>query len=50
VAEKLNDYTRLKLKIADYEYNRLQERVGYRFKPKGTVEKFYSDYGVEYAW
>jgi hypothetical protein len=49
VAEKqLNDYTRLK--IADYEYGRYLERVGYRFKPKGTIEKFYADYGVEYTW
>jgi hypothetical protein len=48
VAEKLNDNTRLK--IADYEYGRYLERVGYHFKPKGTIEKFYADYGVEYAW
>jgi hypothetical protein len=20
------------------------------FKPKGTIEKFYADYGVEYVW
>jgi hypothetical protein len=31
VAEKLNDYTRHK--IADYEYSRYTERVGYHFKP-----------------
>jgi hypothetical protein len=48
VAEKLNDYTRLK--IADYEYGRYLERVGYRFKAKGTIENFYADYGVEYTW
>jgi hypothetical protein len=48
VTEQLNNYTRLK--IADYKYDHLQERVGYRFKPKGTIEKFYADYGVEYVW
>jgi hypothetical protein len=48
---KLRDAIRVSFKMREgVEYGRYLERVGYRFKPKGTIEKFYADYGVEYVW